>query len=75
MKIRFIVPLSFLVLLQGVSSSNVFSRTFNELHDDPGPQTASRVWVPTKWIDQRLDHFDDDETRTWQMVRISEYNS
>ncbi|XP_075144690.1 putative serine protease F56F10.1 [Haematobia irritans] len=49
------------------ANANIFSRTFQNLHEDPGPQTSTRTWVQTKWIDQKLDHFNDTEIRTWQM--------
>lgn len=64
---EFVLVITLIVGL--ATASNVFSRTFNELHEDPGPQTAGRIWVPTKWIEQKLDHFNASETRTWQMVR------
>ncbi|XP_013105186.2 putative serine protease K12H4.7 [Stomoxys calcitrans] len=49
------------------TTGNIFSRTFQELHEDPGPQASARAWVQTKWIDQKLDHFNESELRTWQM--------
>lgn len=46
-----------------------FLNIFNARHKEPGPQAKARVNVVTSYIEQKLDHFDDKETRTWQMVR------
>lgn len=45
-----------------------FAKIFNELHRDPAPQVATKANVKTLWIEQKLDHFDANGTRTWQMV-------
>lgn len=49
---------------------SAFLKIFNELHQDPlATQTpAKRANVQTLWIEQKLDNFDKNETRTWQMV-------
>ncbi|XP_046804332.1 putative serine protease K12H4.7 isoform X2 [Lucilia cuprina] len=49
-----------------------FVKIFNELHKDPAPQQVNtRANVKTLWIEQKLDHFDANETRTWQMRYMS----
>ncbi|XP_058979210.1 putative serine protease K12H4.7 isoform X1 [Musca domestica] len=44
-----------------------FLNIFNARHKEPGPQAKARANVVTSYIEQKLDHFDDKETRTWQM--------
>ncbi|XP_030556353.1 putative serine protease K12H4.7 [Drosophila novamexicana] len=51
------------------ANGNIFQRTFNKLHGEPPvPANQNRAdEVQTLWIEQKLDHFDESETRTWQM--------
>lgn len=62
-----------LTLCQSQANGNIFQRTFQQLHEEPPMLTAqSRAdAVQTLWIEQKLDHFDETETRTWQMVKPS----
>lgn len=68
-----------LTLCQSQANGNIFQRTFQQLHEEPPMLTAqSRAdVVQTLWIEQKLDHFDETETRTWQMVNsfIELYNN
>lgn len=61
-----------IVLADG--SSSHFRRTFNNLHKEPPPPPPSILGraakVEVKTITQKLDHYDKDNTKTWQMVRI-----
>ena len=51
---------------------NAFEHSFNMLHKEPPPpESKSRANVQTLWIEQKLNHFDNSETKTWQMVRNS----
>lgn len=50
-------------------AEHVFLRNFKNLHKDPGPKGFTRARVETKWIEQKLDHFNEMDNRTWQMVR------
>lgn len=73
------VTLLALLIALGLSQANgnIFQRTFQKLHEEPPLLTSqSRAdEVQTLWIEQKLDHFDEGETRTWQMVVISKlYN-
>lgn len=56
--------------LNEVHAENVFTTAFTNLHKDPGPQETTRAHIETNWIEQKLDHFDEKENRTWQMVRV-----
>ncbi|XP_064550582.1 putative serine protease K12H4.7 [Drosophila montana] len=51
------------------ANRNIFQRTFNQLHGEPPvPANQNRAdEVQTLWIEQKLDHFNESETRTWQM--------
>ncbi|EDV98621.1 GH22290 [Drosophila grimshawi] len=51
------------------AGDNIFQRTFKQLHGEPPlPANQNRAdVVQTLWIEQKLDHFDESETRTWQM--------
>ncbi|ALC46985.1 CG3734 [Drosophila busckii] len=48
---------------------NIFQRTFNQLHQEPDlPANQNRAdQVQTLWIEQKLDHFDASEKRSWKM--------
>ncbi|XP_020814042.1 putative serine protease K12H4.7 [Drosophila serrata] len=61
------ITLALLALAQ--SNGSIFERTFKRLHEEPEqPATQNRAdIVQTLWIEQKLDHFDASETRTWQM--------
>ena len=50
--------------------TSAFLKIFNELHQDPlaTQSPVKRANVQTLWIEQKLDHFDENETRTWKMV-------
>lgn len=72
------LALLFALALSGQANGNIFQRTFKKLHEEPPLLTSqSRAdEVQTLWIEQKLDHFDEAETRTWQMVMIYKlYNS
>ncbi|XP_037942623.1 uncharacterized protein LOC119675488 [Teleopsis dalmanni] len=46
----------------------VFLESFKKLHRGPPiVETQSRAIIETKWIEQKLDNFDESESRTWQM--------
>ncbi|XP_013105194.2 putative serine protease K12H4.7 [Stomoxys calcitrans] len=47
--------------------ATAFVTIFNKLHKEPGPEIKARANVETLHIEQKLDHFDENETRTWQM--------
>lgn len=64
-----LVLLVVLYNLYQVEAENVFLKTFKNLHKDPGPKGSPRARVETKWIEQKLDHFNEMDNRTWQMVR------
>lgn len=53
-------------------SKSHFYRTFNKLHQEPPPpepsDTGRLLDVNTEWITQKLDHFDETNDKTWQMV-------
>lgn len=54
-------------------SSSHFRRTFNRLHQEPPPPPVSpnlgrAAKVETKFITQKLDHYDNNNDKTWQMV-------
>lgn len=47
----------------------VLVKTLNNLHRGPPKQTVTRrVTVAEKWITQPLDHFDETNEKTFQMV-------
>ncbi|XP_030239775.1 putative serine protease K12H4.7 [Drosophila navojoa] len=68
---RFGVGAVLVLLALGLSQANgnIFERTFKKLHREPfDPINQNRDdTVQTLWIEQKLDHFDESETRTWQM--------
>lgn len=49
-------------------ADNIFRKSFTNLHKDPAPPAQTRGHVQILSIKQRLDHFDENETRTWNMV-------
>ncbi|KAL5290289.1 hypothetical protein ACFFRR_009935 [Megaselia abdita] len=69
----------FAVLLAVVladGSSSHFRKTFNRLHQEPPPPPVSpglgrAAKVETKWITQKLDHYDKNNDKTWQMRYLS----
>uniref|UniRef100_A0A1B0GB71 Prolylcarboxypeptidase n=1 Tax=Glossina morsitans morsitans TaxID=37546 RepID=A0A1B0GB71_GLOMM len=48
-------------------ADNIFRKSFTNLHKDPAPPAQTRGHVQVLSIKQRLDHFDENETRTWNM--------
>lgn len=62
--------ISLALLALGQTHGSIFERTFKRIHEEPPlPTTQNRAdVVQTLWIEQKLDHFDPAETRTWQMV-------
>ncbi|XP_054726720.1 putative serine protease K12H4.7 [Anastrepha obliqua] len=72
------VLLAVIALLNAVSTENelqskdatIFERTFKTLHGEPPPPepvSRNRANIQYLWIEQKLDHFNDTETRSWQM--------
>ncbi|XP_043863436.1 putative serine protease K12H4.7 isoform X2 [Drosophila mojavensis] len=63
------VILTLLAIGFSQANGNIFERTFKKLHEEPYvPTNQNRAdEVQTLWIEQKLDHFNDSETRTWQM--------
>ncbi|XP_034117630.1 putative serine protease K12H4.7 [Drosophila nasuta] len=63
------ITLALLTLGYSQVNANIFQQTFKQLHQEPPvPANQNRAdEVQTLWIEQQLDHFDDAETRTWQM--------
>ncbi|EDW14838.2 LOW QUALITY PROTEIN: uncharacterized protein Dmoj_GI23098 [Drosophila mojavensis] len=63
------VIITLLALGFSQANGNIFERTFKKLHEEPYvPTNQNRAdEVQTLWIEQKLDHFNDSETRTWQM--------
>eukprot|EP00099_Drosophila_melanogaster_P013078 NP_001287406.1 uncharacterized protein Dmel_CG3734, isoform B [Drosophila melanogaster] len=61
--------ISLALLALGQTHGSIFERTFKRIHEEPPlPTTQNRAdVVQTLWIEQKLDHFDPEETRTWQM--------
>lgn len=50
---------------------SIFERTFRQLHQEPPPPepaTRNRANIQHLGIEQKLDNFNETETRTWQMV-------
>ena len=75
MSLIFVLKIWFLFgLVMQIKGDTVFFKALRNLHKDPGPHGFTRANVETKWIEQKLDHFDMKENRTWQMVRIMDYN-
>jgi len=62
------IALALLALSQ--TRGSTVERIFKRLHEEPPlPTTQNRAdEVQTLWIEQKLDHFNESETRTWQMV-------
>ncbi|XP_036332846.1 putative serine protease K12H4.7 [Rhagoletis pomonella] len=59
---------------QAADNENIFQRTFNQLHQEPPPPepaSQNRASVEYLWIEQKLDNFNETETRTWQMRYLS----
>lgn len=53
----------------------VFIRTLKKLQRGPPEQIVhNKADIKTEWITQKLDHFDESETKTWEMVRNKERN-
>uniref|UniRef100_A0A1A9X1K7 Serine protease K12H4.7 n=1 Tax=Glossina brevipalpis TaxID=37001 RepID=A0A1A9X1K7_9MUSC len=48
-------------------ADSIFLKTFQNLHKDPAPPAQTRASVQILSIKQQLDHFDQNETRTWSM--------
>ena len=69
---KVVVLFSLLVVLaQATAEENVpvFASSLQDLYrEPPAPPIRSRAVVATEWITQKLDHFDEAETRTWEMV-------
>ncbi|KAM8704255.1 hypothetical protein ACLKA7_008799 [Drosophila subpalustris] len=66
-----IIGLTLALLALGLAhvNANVFQQTFRQLHQEPPlPANQNRAdVVQTLWIEQKLDHFNDSDTRNWQM--------
>ncbi|XP_061386786.1 putative serine protease K12H4.7 [Musca vetustissima] len=62
------VTVAFATALEDVKDVPAFVRSFENLYRAPPLQShmVSRA-VKTDWITQKLDHFDEKDTRTWQM--------
>lgn len=69
---RRLIGLTLALLALGLTqvNANVFQQTFRQLHQEPPlPANQNRAdVVQTLWIEQKLDHFNDADTRNWQMV-------
>ena len=61
------------VISQGLKSpevirTSIFNKIFALLHKEPTPPLPkTRAIINTKWIEQKLDHFNGSDTRTWNM--------
>jgi len=64
------VTLAILALGSTPANANVFQQTFKQLHQEPPlPTNQNRAdVVQTLWIEQKLDHFNDADKRSWKMV-------
>lgn len=64
---------TFFVAAFADDTNSHFYRTFNKLHQEPPPPEPSisgRILdVKTNWINQKLDHFDESNDKTWKMVK------
>lgn len=65
---------SVLAVVLADGSSSHFRKTFNRLHQEPPPPPASpnlgrAAKVDIKYIAQKLDHYDKENAKTWEMVR------
>lgn len=74
---HYVVGVTVALLALGLAQANesIFGHTFKQLHSQP-PVSANQNRadeVQTLWIEQKLDHFNVAETRTWQMVCVSYY--
>ncbi|XP_023166088.2 putative serine protease K12H4.7 [Drosophila hydei] len=68
---HYVVGVTVALLALGLAQANesIFGHTFKQLHSQP-PVSANQNRadeVQTLWIEQKLDHFNIAETRTWQM--------
>lgn len=69
---RIIIAIACLCLIKASSGFFGFSSKFNG-HDEPFKAHTNRVFsfnpfeVQEKWIEQRLDHFNPQDSRKWQM--------
>lgn len=68
------------VVLADNGSSSHFRKTFNRLHQEPPPPPISPslgriARVETKTITQKLDHYDKNNNKTWQMVCLLGYEA
>lgn len=51
---------------------SLFQEGFNLLHHEPfTSQVSTKAKASTKWIDQKLDNFDDKNEEKWRMVSKS----
>uniref|UniRef100_T1GS61 Uncharacterized protein n=1 Tax=Megaselia scalaris TaxID=36166 RepID=T1GS61_MEGSC len=66
---------TFFVAAFADDTNSHFYRTFNKLHQEPPPPEPSisgRILdVKTNWINQKLDHFDESNDKTWKMRYLS----
>ncbi|XP_067631012.1 putative serine protease K12H4.7 [Eurosta solidaginis] len=60
--------------LKSENDENIFKRTFKTLHQEPPPpesdMKSSRATPMYRWIKQKLDNFNESDTREWQMRYI-----
>lgn len=57
-----------------IKDEPIFVKTLRNLHRGP-PElpVTKRANIVTEWIEQKLDHFNEEDTRTWQMVSRKDY--
>lgn len=63
----------FLYLVFGIlglnCGANIFLSSFEELHKEPNLQRTRSSCAQTLWIEQKRDHFNDEEKNNWKMVK------
>uniref|UniRef100_A0A1L8EGF3 Putative serine protease n=1 Tax=Haematobia irritans TaxID=7368 RepID=A0A1L8EGF3_HAEIR len=67
--ITLVALIAFGAMVKAIEDQEIkaFQNIFNRLHKEPGPEIKARANVVTLTIEQKLDHFDENETRTWNM--------
>ncbi|XP_037728852.1 putative serine protease K12H4.7 [Drosophila subpulchrella] len=66
---KFWLGIAVALLALSQTRGSAVERIFKRLHEEPPIQTTQNRAdeVQTLWIEQKLDHFNESETRTWQM--------
>lgn len=65
------VVFALISVVTATKDETIFERTFRQLHQEPPPPepaTQNRANIEYLEIEQKLDNFNETETRTWQMV-------